>query len=308
MAFKEALQNMVKHSGASEVRLALAMDNGHFVIRVSDNGRGLPEHPEKSDRSGLENMKSRLAGIGGICDIRPTAAGGTRSGNARACPLISHPAHAHPHRHHRGQQAFALMIAKHFKRPGSGVQCVAVYGTAEEALEKLPADPPQVALVDINLPGMSGIECIARLRELCPELLCIVLTTFEEDALIFEALKAGACGYLLKRASPDELTEAIKQAVSGGAPMSPQIARQVVGFFHSRPPRKDETPLCPARTGNHRTARRRSALQGNRREARSEVRDRAQLCEEDLRKAARPFAHGCDFEMEGCPLKPDSLR
>lgn len=141
--------------------------------------------------------------------------------------------------------SFALTLDNHFKRPGSEVLCVAVYGTAEEALAELPAAAPQVALVDINLPGMSGIECIARLRELCPELLCIVLTAFEEDALIFEALKAGACGYLLKRCSPDELTEAIQQAVSGGAPLSPQIARQVVGFFHSRPPRKDESALSP---------------------------------------------------------------
>jgi DNA-binding NarL/FixJ family response regulator len=141
--------------------------------------------------------------------------------------------------------SYASTIDKHFKRPGSEALCIAVYGTAEDALAKLPAAAPQVALVDINLPGMSGIECIARLRELCPELLCIVLTTFEEDALIFEALKAGACGYLLKRSSPDELTEAIKQAVSGGAPMSPQIARQVVSFFHTRPPRKEETTLSP---------------------------------------------------------------
>jgi signal transduction histidine kinase len=77
MAFKEALQNVVKHSGASEVMLVVAMDDGDFVIRVSDNGRGLPEHPEKSERSGLENMKSRLAGVGGICDIHPMPTGGT---------------------------------------------------------------------------------------------------------------------------------------------------------------------------------------------------------------------------------------
>jgi DNA-binding NarL/FixJ family response regulator len=142
-------------------------------------------------------------------------------------------------------ESFAMVFHNHFKRPGSEVLCVAVYGTAEEALKKLPAESPQVAMVDINLPGMSGIECIARLRELCPELLCIVLTTFEEDTLIFEALKAGACGYLLKRSSPEELMASIKDAVSGGAPMSPQIARQVVTFFHKRPPCKHESTLSP---------------------------------------------------------------
>ena len=142
-------------------------------------------------------------------------------------------------------EPFARMIEGHFQRRSLGIKCDAVYASAEEALEKLPGAVPQVALVDINLPGMSGIECIARLRELCPKLLCIVLTTFEEDALIFEALKAGACGYLLKRASPDELTSAIRDAVTGGAPMSPQIARQVVGFFHSRPARQVDTALSP---------------------------------------------------------------
>ena len=76
MAFKEALQNVVKHSKASEVTLTLALDPKHFVIRVSDNGCGLPEHPEKSDRNGLENMKSRLVGIGGSCYFNASATGG----------------------------------------------------------------------------------------------------------------------------------------------------------------------------------------------------------------------------------------
>ena len=141
--------------------------------------------------------------------------------------------------------AFAQTFERHFNRQDSGIRCTAVYGSAEEAIEKLPGDPPQVAMVDINLPGMSGIECIAQLRELCPGLLCIVLTTFEEESLIFEALKAGACGYLLKRSSPDELNEAIRQAVSGGAPMSPQIARQVVSYFHSAKPSPATAALSP---------------------------------------------------------------
>ena len=132
--------------------------------------------------------------------------------------------------------AFAQTFEKHFTRDGSDILCVGVYPTGESALKSIPHDPPQVVMVDINLPGMSGIECIARLTDFCPGLPCIVLTTFEEDTLIFDALKAGACGYLLKRSSPDELTAAIRQAVSGGAPMSPQIARQVVAYF-----RRDST-------------------------------------------------------------------
>jgi DNA-binding NarL/FixJ family response regulator len=130
---------------------------------------------------------------------------------------------------------FARMFEDYFKRRGSGIRCVAVYSTAIEALEKIPSDPPEVALVDINMPGMNGIEFISRIRTLCPSVICLVLTTFDDDSSVFDALKAGACGYLLKRSSPDEIVSAIEQAVGGGAPMSPHIARQVVGFFHARP-------------------------------------------------------------------------
>lgn len=140
---------------------------------------------------------------------------------------------------------FAQMFQQHFAGPDEAVLCTAVYSTAEDALAGIPADPPEVVMVDINLPGMSGTECIARLRESCPQTACIVLTTFEEDTVIFEALKAGACGYLLKRSSPDELVDAVKQAISGGAPMSPQVARQVVGFFHQKPPVRSEVALSP---------------------------------------------------------------
>ena len=94
---------------------------------------------------------------------------------------------------------FARMFEDYFKRPGSGIRCVAVYSTAIEALEKIPSDPPEVALVDINLPGMNGIEFISRIRTLCPSVICLVLTTFDDDSSVFDALKAGACGYLLKR-------------------------------------------------------------------------------------------------------------
>ena len=116
-----------------------------------------------------------------------------------------------------------------------GVECVAVYPTAEEALRRIPKVQPDVAVVDINLPGMSGIELVARLREVCPGVLCLILTTYEDGIPIFNALKAGACGYLLKRAPADEIVSAIVQAHGGGSPMSPQIARKVVGFFHRQP-------------------------------------------------------------------------
>ena len=130
---------------------------------------------------------------------------------------------------------FASTLEKSLHASDAGIECIGIFPRAEEALERLPRNPPDVAIVDINLPGMSGIELIARLREKLPAVLCLVLTTYEEPSLIFEALRAGACGYLLKRAQVEEITSAILQAHQGGSPMSPQIARQVVSFFHRQP-------------------------------------------------------------------------
>ena len=131
--------------------------------------------------------------------------------------------------------SFARTLAKYVECSDTDVVCTGVYPTAELALEQLPKNLPDVAVVDINLPGMSGIELVARLREVCPKVLCLILTTYEDSIRIFDALKAGASGYLLKRAPADEIVRAIVQVHSGGSPMSPQIARQVVSFFHNRP-------------------------------------------------------------------------
>jgi len=135
--------------------------------------------------------------------------------------------------------SFARTLVKYIECSDSGVECVGVYPNAELALEKLPQNPPDVAVVDINLPRMSGIELVARLREVCPKVLCLILTTYEDSIRIFDALKAGASGYLLKRAPADEIIAAIVQVHAGGSPMSPQIARQVVSYFHHQPIRSD---------------------------------------------------------------------
>lgn len=105
------------------------------------------------------------------------------------------------------------------------------YGTTEAALKGIPATPPDVALVDINLPGMSGIECVARLRSLAPQVQVLMLTTYEETDLIFNSLRAGAKGYLLKKLLPAELIQAVEQVHAGGAPMSMEIARKIVDHF-----------------------------------------------------------------------------
>ena len=114
----------------------------------------------------------------------------------------------------------------------TGLQCLGAYPSGESALVGIPRDKPDVALVDINLPGISGIECVAKLKSKLPDLRVLMLTTYEEDDLIFNSLRAGASGYLLKDASPSELIHAIEQIHAGGAPMSMQIARKVVEHFH----------------------------------------------------------------------------
>jgi DNA-binding NarL/FixJ family response regulator len=111
-------------------------------------------------------------------------------------------------------------------------QCVGVWQSGEEALVKGPAFAPDVVLMDIHLPGISGIETTARLKAQLPKLLVIMLTVYRDHDKIFDALKAGACGYLLKRTSPAEVRRAILDVLEGGAPMSAEIARRVVEAFH----------------------------------------------------------------------------
>ena len=112
-----------------------------------------------------------------------------------------------------------------------GLRCLNAYPTGEAALRGIPQDKPDVALVDINLPGMSGIECVIELKRQLPGLHVLMLTTYEDTDLIFRSLRAGAKGYFLKNARPAELVQAIEQLHAGGAPMSMQIARKVVDFF-----------------------------------------------------------------------------
>lgn len=113
----------------------------------------------------------------------------------------------------------------------SGFDCVGRYGSAESALAGLPAEKPAVVLMDINLPGMSGIECVRRLKPLLPTTQFVMLTVYEDADHIFNALAAGACGYLLKRVSRGELLAALKDVSVGGSPMSSNIARKVVQSF-----------------------------------------------------------------------------
>jgi DNA-binding NarL/FixJ family response regulator len=113
-----------------------------------------------------------------------------------------------------------------------GFRCISRYQTGEEALLGLPVDTPDVVLMDINLPGMSGIECVRRIKARLPSLNVLMLTVYEESDQIFDSLRAGANGYLLKRSAETELLDAIAQVHQGGSPMSSLVARKVVQFFN----------------------------------------------------------------------------
>ncbi len=119
------------------------------------------------------------------------------------------------------------------------LRCVFACETPAEALAEIPRLKPDVVLMDIHLPGESGIACTARLKEAVPGLQVIMLTVYRNQELIFQALQAGACGYLLKRSSPEELLKAIAEVRSGGAPMTSEIARMVVEAFQKKPAATD---------------------------------------------------------------------
>ena len=124
-----------------------------------------------------------------------------------------------------------------------GFQCQGAYEDGLAALKGIPSRPPDVVLMDINLPGMLGTECVCQLKSLLPNLPVLMLTVYDDSEQIFKSLMAGATGYLLKRTPKDKLLEAIREISSGGAPMSRQIARRVVQYFQNI----KSVPAAPAR-------------------------------------------------------------
>jgi DNA-binding NarL/FixJ family response regulator len=126
-------------------------------------------------------------------------------------------------------------------RGTAGVHVLGAHSSGEEALACVPKEQPEVVLMDINLPGMSGVECVTRLKSQMPELRVLMLTTYEDSQLIFNSLRAGATGYILKNKSSVELLAALQQVHEGGAPMSMRIARKVVSFFNQLPAPTPET-------------------------------------------------------------------
>lgn len=130
-----------------------------------------------------------------------------------------------------------------------GYKCAGNYRTMEDALRVLEKEPPDVLLTDLGLPLMSGAEGIRLLKELHPELPILALTVYNDDEDIFEALCAGASGYLLKNTTPARLLESVKEVLDGGAPMSPEVARRVIRLFREiSPPAKADYQLTPQET------------------------------------------------------------
>jgi DNA-binding NarL/FixJ family response regulator len=126
----------------------------------------------------------------------------------------------------------AREILADWMRHSSGFKCVGAHASVEEALELLPAEKPSVVLMDINLPGLSGIEGVRRLKPLLPDTQFLMLTVYEDADHVFDALAAGATGYLLKQTPRSELLASIKDVLAGGSPMTSNIARRVVQAFH----------------------------------------------------------------------------
>jgi DNA-binding NarL/FixJ family response regulator len=114
---------------------------------------------------------------------------------------------------------------------GPSIRCLSTHRTGEDALAQIPLNRPDVVLMDINLPNMSGIECVQKLKMLMPQLQILMLTMYEDDGNIFRSLMAGASGYLVKRTRSSEVLQAIKEVHSGTSPLSGKVARKVVEYF-----------------------------------------------------------------------------
>lgn len=128
-----------------------------------------------------------------------------------------------------------------------GFRCMTLYANAREAIAHLPTDNPDVLLMDINLGGMDGIECIRQLKPQLPSTQIVMLTVFENTEKIFKAISAGASGYLLKRLAPHNLLEAIREVHDGGSPISAPIARRVIESLQAQLPPKDQCPTLSGR-------------------------------------------------------------
>lgn len=135
---------------------------------------------------------------------------------------------------HALRESLCLMIST-----SHGFEVAGSYSNGQEAIQRIPDADPHLVIMDINLPDVSGIECVSRLRSLVPGLLMVMLTVHEETETIFQALQAGAHSYLVKSTPPIEIIQALSEVAKGGSPMSADIARKVINSFHRKPKPKE---------------------------------------------------------------------
>ena len=228
LAFKEAITNVIRHSGATEVRLGVRLIGNRLRLSIADNGRGLAADARARGGDGLVNMRARLEKMGGRFAIASQRGRGTTV--RFYVPL---------------NWKFMIRVAivedsktireslTHFVQTDPECQCVFACATAEEALAGIPKHQPEVVLMDIQLPKLSGIDCTAQLKKMLPAVQIIMVTVYEDTERISAALRAGACGYLLKRCTPAELVSAVREARMGGVPMPREIARKVIASFQA---------------------------------------------------------------------------
>jgi len=134
-------------------------------------------------------------------------------------------------------------------RRSPNLKLLGEYPDAETALKEIPVKVPDVVLMDINLPGLNGVECVRQLKTALPKLQILMLTVYEDSDSLFSSFKAGASGYLLKRTASARLLEAIHEVNEGGSPMTPQIARRMVQYFNAPPPSREDSPVARLTAG-----------------------------------------------------------
>ncbi len=242
MVVKEAVHNVIKHAKASEVVIRIEFTGEVLHISISDDGCGF-QIAEQASGHGLINMKRRLEDIGGTCSIRKR---GWQRNNNSSAPDSEQAAGSF--KFLRPREEAAMMPKKtviivednrglrdqlmRILGSAKDIQCLGAFVSGETALPEILAKKPDVVLMDIKLPGMSGIQCVAEIKKSVPNTHVIMVTVYEDSERIFRALKAGANGYLIKSGPPEQLLEYIRDVYKGGAPMSSHISRKVVQHFH----------------------------------------------------------------------------
>ena len=239
----EALTNVTRHSSASSADVTLAVDESALVIGVHDDGSNLGGGWQPG--VGLTSIQERAAELGGQCTIHTDRTGG-RIDVRLPIPRIAGPVRVQAcrtrHRRRRGHRmSLRIVVADDHTivREGlrallstvDGYELVDTVGTGEEAVRAAVTRRPDVVVMDIQMPGIGGIEATRQIAKAAPDVAILMLTMFEDDESVFAAMRAGALGYVLKGASPDSMIRAIAAVAGGEAIFSPGVARRALTYL-----------------------------------------------------------------------------